>query len=272
MANRIGNATFNLDGTTYKTKANNGKHTLHGGEKGFDKKVWKVTRTKDGDSPELELSYTSPDLEESFPGKLDVTVTYVLKKNNALEFHYKAVTDKATPVNLTQHAYFNLAGHDHGDILGHELMVNADFYTQSNEDMIPTGKLEPVKGTPFDFTTLTPIGKRIAALKGEPGGYDLNYVLRDGTEKMHLAARVVEPSSGRMLEVSTSEPGVQFYSGNFLNGKDKGKGGVLYKKHAGFCLETQHFPDSVNQPKFPSIILQPGKTYEHSAIYAFSAK
>ncbi len=265
VANRIAKGKFTLDGKEYTLAINNPPNHLHGGKKGFDKVVWKAEGVPNG----VRLSYTSPDGEEGYPGKLDATVTYTLEKND-LRIQFSAVTDKPTPVNLAHHSYFNLAGHGAGDILGHELLLRASRYTPTDETLIPTGKIEPVKGTPFDFTELTPIGKRIGELKGEPGGYDLNYVLdRKGDG---LVAQVREPKSGRILEVITTEPGLQFYSGNYLDGKVKGKGGAVYKKHAGFCLEAQHFPDAVNRPEFPTIILKPGATYRQTTVYRFRAE
>jgi len=277
--NRIGKGRFTLDGKEYKLATNNGPHHLHGGLKGFDKKVWRVVGQEAGKSADgvgytgLVLSYLSPDGEEGYPGNLDVQVSYRLTDDNALEIRYQAKTDKPTVVNLTNHAYFNLAGHAAGDILDHEVTLFASRYTPSDETLLPTGKIEPVKGTPYDFTTAKTIGSRIKEIKGEPGGYDVNYVIdRKAGSDLTLAAVVREPKSGRIMEVLTTEPGVQFYTGNFLDGTVKGKGGAVYKKHAGFCLETQHYPDSPNQKDFPSTVLRPGQTYRSMTVYRFSAK
>ncbi len=274
VANRIAGGRFTLDGKEYKLAANNGPNTLHGGLKGFDKVVWKAGNalaTPDGAT--VSFTYRSRDGEEGFPGNLTATVTYTLTDNNELRVTYAATTDKATPVNLAHHSYFNLAGPAAGDVLGHEVTLFADKYTPVDDTLIPTGKVAPVKGTPLDFTTPHTIGERIGELKGEPGGYDHNFVLRGGGSKEPvLAARVSEPKSGRVMEVLTTEPGLQFYTGNFLDGTLKGKGGVVYKKHAGFCLEAQHFPDSVNRPEFPSVILRPGQTYTQTTVYRFSTK
>jgi aldose 1-epimerase len=272
-ANRIAGGKFTLGGKEYTLEKNNGPNHLHGGLKGFDKVVWKAEPVR-GEEPAVRMRYLSKDGEEGYPGNLSVTVTYTLTEDNALRIDYRATTDKATPVNLTNHSYFNLAGHDAGDVLDHVMMIAADKYTPVDKDLIPTGKIDPVRGTPLDFTAPTPIGKRIDQLKSVPGGgYDHNYVLRDAEDKgPRLAARVTEPKSGRVMEVLTTEPGVQLYTGNFLDGKVKGKGGAAYKKHAGFCLETQHFPDSVHHKNFPSVILEPGKTFTSTTIYRFSAK
>ena len=272
VANRIGNAKFTLDGKEYKLAANNGPHSLHGGKKGFDKVLWKAESFEGKNGVGVKLSYRSPDGEEGYPGNLSTTITYTLTNENELKIDYSATTDKATPVNLTNHSYFNLAGPKSGDILGHELMLVADKYTPPGETIVPTGEIKSVKDTPLDFTRTKAIGKDIGQLKGEPGGYDHNFVLNSEGKSLALAARTRDPKSGRILEMFTTEPGVQLYTGNFLDGKLKGKGGVVYKKHQGFCLEAQHFPDSVNHPNFPSVILRPGQTYRQTTAYKFSAQ
>jgi aldose 1-epimerase len=273
--NRIGKAQFTLDGQTYKLPANDGPNTLHGGFKGFDKVVWQAEPFEREGERGVVFTYTSADGEQGFPGTLTTRITYTLTDKNELAFDYHATTDKPTVVNLTQHAYFNLAGHDSGDVLNHQLTINASRYTPVNNVLIPTGELAPVEGTPFDFRTATAIGARIEAdheqLK-HGGGYDHNFVLdRDG-DGLVLAARVEEPTSGRVMEVHTTEPGVQFYSGNFLDGTLTGKGGHAYQKRSGFCLETQHYPDSPNQPAFPSTVLRPGEEYSSRTVYTFSVK
>jgi aldose 1-epimerase len=271
VANRIARAEFTLDGHEYKLAANNGPNTLHGGLKGFDKKVWKAEDVSGPDGPAVKLTYLSKDGEEGFPGNLSVAVTYTITPDDALRIDYAATTDKATPVNLTNHSYFNLAGHASGAILGHELMIAADQYTPADDTLIPTGQLASVRGTPLDFTTPTTIGARIGQIKAEVGGYDHNYVIRPDTRSPAFAVRARDPESGRVMEMYTTEPGVQLYTSNFMDGSLKGKGGVAYKKHQGFCLEAQHFPDSLHHPEFPSIILRPGSMYTQTTIYKFSA-
>ena len=274
--NRIGHAQFAIDGKTYTLAKNNGENTLHGGVKGFNKAVWsaKTVSAKGGQS--LELSYLSKDGEEGFPGNLKVRVTYTLTDANALVIDYSATSDKKTVVNLTNHSYFNLAGQGSGDILGHQLMIAADMFTPVDAGLIPTGELRDVAGTPFDFRQSTAIGARINQDEEQlkiGGGYDHNFVLHPPMDrKEFLAARVTEPTSGRVMEVWTTEPGVQFYTGNFLDGKVTGKGGVAYAKRAALCLETQHFPDSPNQPKFPSAALNPGETYHTITTYKFTTE
>jgi aldose 1-epimerase len=270
VANRIAKGKFTLDGKAYTLAVNNGPNHLHGGLKALDKVVWKAEPVRSTDSPAVKFSYRSPDGEEGYPGNLDVTVTYSLADRNALRIEYRATADRATPVNLTNHAYFNLAGR--GDVLGHEMMLAADRYVAVDETLIPTGELKEVRSTPMDFTTPHTIGERIARVGGSPNGYDHCYVLNSGGKSLALAARVTEPTSGRVMEMYTTEPGVQFYTGNFLDGSLTGKGGFVYRKHAAFCLEAGHFPDSVNQPSFPPIILKPGQTYQQRTEYRFSAK
>ncbi|MGD0744916.1 MAG: aldose epimerase family protein, partial [Verrucomicrobiota bacterium] len=262
VANRIAGGKFTLDGKTYALAVNNGPNHLHGGLKGFDKFLWQAQALA-GDQPAVKFTCTSPDGEEGYPGNLDVTVVMMLTGQDELRIDYTAVTDKPTPVNLTNHSYFNLAGAGAGDILSHELMLAADYYTPSDATLIPTGEIAPVKGTPLDFTVPMPIGSRFDRLSGEPSGYDHNFVINGGGKGLVFAARAYEPASGRVLEMWTTEPGVQFYTGNFLSGIS-GKNGARYRRHSGFCLEAQHFPDSVNQPRFPSIILRPGQTYRQT--------
>ena len=272
VANRVGGAKFRLDGKDYTLAVNNGPNSLHGGIKGFDKVVWKAEDVSGAAGPAVKFTYLSKDGEEGYPGNLSVAVTYTVTADDALRIDYRATTDKATPVNLTNHSYFNLAGPASGAILGHELMIAAEKYTPGDETMIPTGAIAPVKGTPLDFTKSTLIGARIDQIPGDPGGYDHNFVLDPGANLANPAARVYEPSSGRVMEVFTTEPGVQLYTGNFLDGSLKGKGGVIYKKRQALCLETQHYPDSVHHPEFPTTILKPGATYTQTTIYKFSTK
>ncbi|RZL12907.1 MAG: galactose mutarotase [Hymenobacter sp.] len=266
--NRIAKGQFTLDGKAYHVGLNNNGNSLHGGTVGFNQKVWTAKPGTSAEGETLTLSYLSKDGEEGYPGNLNVTVTYTLTNDNALKIDYAATTDKATPVNLTNHAYFNLALGQSKDVLAHQVTIPADRYTVVDANLIPTGELKPVAGTPFDFTTPHAIGERIAQV---PGGYDHNWVLNTATGQ-HSAATVFDPATGRTLEVTTDEPGVQFYTGNFLDGSLTGKGGVVYGKHAGFCLETQHFPDSPNQPKFPSTILKPGETYHTTTSYTFGVR
>jgi aldose 1-epimerase len=266
--NRIAKGKFTLDGKSYQVGLNNNGNSLHGGTVGFNQKVWTAKPGTSADGQTLTLTYLSKDGEEGYPGNLNVTVVYTLTADNALRIAYTATTDKATPVNLTNHAYFNLALGQSKDVLAHQVTLPADRYTVVDEKLIPTGELRPVKGTPFDFTTPHAIGERIAQV---PGGYDHNWVLNQATGQ-HSAATVYEPTTGRTMEVTTDEPGVQFYTGNFLDGSLTGKGGVAYGKNAGFCLETQHFPDSPNQPKFPSTILKPGETYHTTTSYTFGVR
>ena len=266
--NRIKDGKFTLDGKAYTLAKNNGANTLHGGKVGFDKVVWQAESGTSAEGQSLKLTYLSKDGEEGYPGNLNVTVVYTLTAHNALKIDYTATTDKATVVNLTNHAYFNL---NHGagkDILGHEVTLPADRYNVVDAGLIPTGELRPVKGTPFDFTTPHAIGERIAQV---PGGYDHNWILNTPTGQ-HAAATVYEPATGRTMEVTTDQPGIQFYTGNFLDGTLTGKGGTVYGKNAGFCLETQHFPDSPNQPKFPSTVLKPGETFHSVSTYKFGVR
>jgi len=269
-ANRIGSAKFTLDGKVYTLAANNGKNHLHGGKKGFDKVMWRGRPFRRAEGVGIIFKYLSKDGEEGYPGNLDCTVTYTLTDDNQLNISYRATTDKPTVLNLTNHSYYNLAGAGSGTVHQHELHLNADRFTPVDEGLIPTGELRSVKGTPMDFTQPKAIGARIDQLP-ETKGYDHNYVLNKGGNDLTLAARVYEPTHGRVMEVFTREPGVQLYTGNYLKGL-AGKGGQVYEQHHGFCLETQHFPDSPNKPQFPSVVLRPGEVYETETVHVFSTR
>jgi aldose 1-epimerase len=272
--NRIANARFTLDGEPYVLSANDGQHHLHGGARGWDKVVWRNEPFQNAEGVGVVLRHTSPDGDQGYPGMVDATVTYWLRPDNALVIDYEATTDTPTVVNLTHHSYFNLAGGRASDILGHELTIAADRYTPADATLIPTGEIAPVEGTPFDFRTPVAIGARInedhpQLANGK--GYDHNWVMGRVLEEPALVARVVEPITGRTLEVESTEPGLQFYSGNFLDGTITGKGGRVYGHRSGFCLEPQHYPDSPNQPAFPSPVLRPGKTYRSRTVLRFGA-
>ncbi len=266
--NRIAKGKFNLNGVEYKLAQNNGENHLHGGIKGFDKVVWDAEEMTFDNGIALKLFYLSEDGEEGYPGNLSCTVIYTLTNDNELKISYEAETDKATVINLTNHSYFNLGGHDSGDILGHEMMLNADHFLPVDAGLIPTGRIEPVKGTPMDFRNPMTIGSRIDQVKG---GYDHNYCLNSSDGSLALAVEVCEPGSGRVMQIFTTQPGIQFYTGNFLNGSNQGKGAVYYK-HTGFCLETQHFPDSPNRANYPSVFLEPGQKYKQLTVHKFFVK
>jgi len=268
--NRIGHAQFTLDGVTYKLFKNDGDNSLHGGKRGFDKVLWKA---KPGDGNSLELAYLSKDGEEGYPGNLSVTVVYTLTDENELKIDYSATTDKDTVLNLTNHSYFNLAGQGEGDILNHQIMINADKFTPVDKGLIPTGELRSVEGTPLDFRQPHAIGERIGSSYEQivlGGGYDHNFVLNRSGDGLSLAARVTEAKSGRVMEVLTTQPAIQFYTGNFLDGTLKGKGGKVYGRRSALCLETQHYPDSPNHPDFPTTELKPGERYHTTTVYRFS--
>ena len=273
-ANRIAKGRFTLDGHEYQLPVNNGPNSLHGGTRGFDKVVWQATSFENDSSSGVALSYISSDGEMGYPGRLDVRVTYTLTDDNEVVVDYFATTDKATPINLSQHSYFNLAGDAKRDILGHQLRLAASRYTPVDSTLIPTGELASVEGTPFDFRTLTPIGARIGESNQQLTfgiGYDHNFVLDRETSGLSHAAQVVEPESGRVLDIFTDQPGIQFYSGNFLDGTITGKGGRVYQHRYGFCLETQHFPDSPNHAEFPTTILRPGEEYKSRTVFRFGS-
>jgi aldose 1-epimerase len=273
-ANRIAGGKFTLNGVEYQLAQNNGVNHLHGGVRGFNKVVWQAREMDHADGVALELTYLSKDKEEAYPGNLTVTATYVLSNANELRIEYTATTDKETVVNLTHHSYFNLAGPGMGDVLRHEVKLNADKFTPVDETLIPTGELKAVKGTPFDFSRATAIGSRINQADDQlvlGKGYDHNFVLNKQGQELSLAANVYEPSSGRVLEMWTTEPGMQLYTGNFLDGV-RGKAGKVYHRRGGFCLEAQHFPDSPNKPAFPSTVLKPGERYTQTTVYKFMVR
>jgi len=274
--NRIAKGKFTLDGTAYTLATNNEPNHLHGGKKGWDKAVWAFDTFNNASGTGVVLTHTSPDGDEGYPGTVKAKVTYTLTDKNQLIVDYEATSDKATVINLTQHSYFNLAGGKAADILGHELMLNAGQYTPVDATLIPTGQIAPVDGTPFDFRTSTPIGARINDAKNEQltrgKGYDHNWVLTRAGSGLSEAAQVYEPTTGRTMAISTTEPGIQFYSGNFLDGTLTGKGGRVYPNRSGFCLETQHYPDSPNHPNFPSTVLRPGETYKTQTVFTFGVK
>lgn len=274
FGNRIAKGSFTLDGNNYQLFINNGPNALHGGKQGFDKKLWDA-KILEGPEPSLQLHYRSPDMEEGYPGNLDVWVTYALGKDNALSIQYQAQSDKKTIINLTNHAYFNLSGDFSKPITQHQMHLMAPFYLPVDAGLIPTGEIRPVKGSAFDFLQSQAIGTRIDAPEEQiqrGGGYDHCWVFDKKPGELALAAKVLEPSSGRVMEVLTTEPGVQFYTGNFLNGKVEGAPGQFYQKRSGFCLETQHFPDSPNKSQFPSPVLSPGERYQSTTIYRFSVQ
>ena len=272
VCNRIDKGKFTLEGVEYKLATNDGKHHLHGGKASFAKVVWKAKVKQDAKNPAVVFTYVSPDGEEGYPGTLTAQVTYSLSDSNELSIDFQATTDKATPVNLTNHSYFNLSGAGAETVLDHELLIDAKEYTPTNDELIPTGKFAPVAKTPLDFTKQKRLGARIEPLiKTGAMGHDHNFVLSKRHTEPSFAARLFDPQSGRVLTVRTTQPGLQVYTGNFLKGQ-KGKGGQVYQQRSAICLETQHFPDAVHHPNFPSIILQPGETYQQQCIYAFSAE
>jgi aldose 1-epimerase len=273
--NRIAKGRFTVDGVEYQLAQNDDSNALHGGRKGFDKMVWQAETVDTNDGPALKLTYTSKDGEENYPGTLHCAVTYTLTNKNELKIEYAAETDKPTFVNLTHHSYFNLKDGGASDILGHELMIKAGKFTPVDKGLIPTGEQSPVAGTPFDFNKSTPIGARLDNDHEQlrfGKGYDHNWVLERQGKDLELVASLYEPTSARFMEVLTTEPGLQFYSGNFLDGTNKGKGGAIYQRRTGVCLEAQHFPDSPNRPEFPTTKLKPHEKYTHTTVYSFSTR
>jgi aldose 1-epimerase len=269
--NRIAKAKFTLDGKEYTLAANNGPNSLHGGKVGFDKKIWKAEIVPNSDGESVRFTYTSPDGEEGYPGTLKTSVTYSLTDKNELVLDYQATTDKDTVLCLTNHTYFNLAGEGNGDVLNQVLTLNADKYLPVDDTLIPTGELKEVKGTPLDFTAATPIGQRIGQVPGgPPQGYDHCYIVNGQAGTLRPAAKASDPKSGRVLEMATTEPGVQFYTGNFLDGSVIGKARKPYPIHGAFCLEAEHYPDSPNHAAFPTVMLKPGETYKQTTVYKFS--
>lgn len=276
VANRIAKGRFVLDGRHYTLATNNETNHLHGGVKGFDKVVWTAEPQATSKGPGLKLTYRSRDGEEGYPGNLETTIVYTLTNDNELLVEMSAVTDAPTIVNIAHHTYWNLGGHKSGDVLGHTLKLHADRYTPADDTLIPTGEIAAVKGSPFDFTAPKPLGKDIAAFKVESqkqtgGGYDVNFVLNDASPKLHPCAVLTDPKSGRTMEILTTDPGVQLYTGNWMEGI-KGKAGAVYNQHHGVCLETQKFPDAINHPNFPSIVLRPGQVYKHAMVHRFTAQ
>jgi aldose 1-epimerase len=276
FANRIGGGRFRLDGKDYQLACNDvygagdeeAANHLHGGNVGYDKVIWQMKGFQESAQAGVEVSYISPDGEEGYPGTLNIRARYCLSEDNVLSFEYWAETDKPTPVNLTNHAYWNLAGAGSGDVLDHHLMLHCPYYIVVDETLIPTGEIRPVSGTPMDFTTAKPIGRDLDKV---PGGYDHCFATESAGGEMKPIASLYEPKSGRKMEVSTTKPGVQFYGGNFLNGIE-GAGGAIFNKHGALCLETEHYPDAVNHPNFPDCVLHPGQTYHHRTVHAFSVE
>jgi aldose 1-epimerase len=275
VANRIKNAQFSLEGKTYKLEANNAPNHLHGGKVGWDKVIWTAEALETENGPALKLTYVSKDGEEGYPGTVTAHNTYTLTNNNELKVEMDATTDKTTIVNMAHHSYWNLGGQESGPITGEELTLFADQYTPgpSAADPVPDGKVKAVKGTPFDFTATKPIGKDLKEAGGKPIGFDANWVVKGDPHTLRPVARLKDPKSGRVLELSADQPGVQFYSGNFLDGSNKGKGGVVYQQYTGLCLESQKFPNSINVPAWKDeVILKPGATYKHTMVHKFSAE